>query len=445
MTIPLRAFNYPAVLLIFFFAFANAYTSSAVEWTLFPFLRYVSPSTVSTAAVSTRYLTLSAITQLVPIPTNLIVGFLAARIGPVCTLALGQSIVSIGSLLLTFISPVNAHLLEPVVALYSVVWSLRVLRLSILSDLVEPARRTAVMGLHLFSSSLAAFVAPVAWAAMLRIREPFVLNLPLAQPTVDRFVLNYAVAFVLMSSCAILAVAARSTLERGPAVPVVLSTQPEAGSGPAFYRVTTDVEGSAEEALLGGGRAWGTKEWVFLFTLLLIGPGIAFCVIQETFQPAVMGVFGATAVELAYLYKIVAAFSVLPPLLAASLSTWLCDRDLMVLGLSLKLAGAALYMPVCGGLSRQRVVLAYMLVVQASEFFNTAVIALFTKKVGGGGKCAEAIGVMYSMAHSVPALLQVALAGKLMSVFGTWMMGVAFLPTVAVLIVIASPCFGSLV
>lgn len=67
-----------------------------------------------------------------------------------------------------------------------------------------------------------------------------------------------------------------------------------------------------------------------------------------SFQP-IMLMLGATGHDLGIIYEIISVLAIVPPLLVAYLSKRLMDRQILLIGLVLKVVGILLFLPILPG------------------------------------------------------------------------------------------------
>lgn len=407
------------------------YTISTIEWTLLPFLSHFHQSSLPVSF----YLKLSALPQLVPLAANTFLGLLSSKIGSVRTLAIAYTIVALGVSAL-ILAPGNLPVVTIGIVMYSTIQSLRVVRIAIIADLVSSEQRTAALAWHLAVAPVAALAAPVTWHFVQL--WPTTISIPVFSWDFifDRFTLNYSIALIMLITIVFTTYTYQPILEPR-IVDTTNLTNPNVPTKDCEYGATNMLEEHT-----GTVHTRSTLQWMLIFIPLSFFPNLGLCASAETFQPALMLTFGKDESYVATAYIIVAVVAFLPPLCMAALSNIMSDRAMVVFGLSLKVIGGLLYTPLLGGVSPTRVVIGFVLFVQASSFFTTALLSMFTKKVVQPRKRAAAMGILWSISNGVPALIQVLLANQLMQIFGTWTFCLAFLPTPVVLALVLSPWFG---
>lgn len=419
----------PPVLILFSIAIASMYTIYTVDWTLVPFLHHVTP----TLLPITLYLRLSALRQLVPLLASALLGLLSSRIGSVRALALAYSFVWLG-ILAFVLAPQNIYLVTAGIFMYSTISALRVVRIAILADLVAPCNRTATLAWHLAISPVAALIAPSMWDLLQNWHAVLSTSLWSGSEFVfDRFTLNHTIALVMLTAAILAIFAYRDKLDTSHVTAIQTNIQGNRLASPEYGTVNTNMNIQQVRQ----ANATPTTQWTLIFIPLLTGPNLGLCASAKTLQPALMGPFGKVASYVAHTYTVMAAIGLVPPFCIATLSNKLSDHTLL-----LKLSGGVLYMPLFGGISASRVAVAFVLLVLASSFFTTALLSMFSKKVEDPRQRAAALGILWSVAHAVPALLQLLLADRLMAVFGSWTFCLAFLPTAMVFVAVMSPWFA---
>lgn len=159
---------------------------------------------------------------------------------------------------------------------------------------------------------------------------------------------------------------------------------------------------------------------------------------MTAFQPVLVNVFHVSDANLGLIFMVIALFAVVPPLLVAVLSRQLMDRQILIIGLSAKLIGMALFLPLWGFTSEVQVIIGFLLIIKASIFFSTASMSLFTK-ILGPMSTSYLLGLLASCASVGPALAQILLSDKIVKWFGFYRFGLFALPAIASLLAIIWP------
>lgn len=151
----------------------------------------------------------------------------------------------------------------------------------------------------------------------------------------------------------------------------------------------------------------------------MFGVNLSAGLFMTSFQPILVNVFHTSDSKLGVIFMVVAVFAVLPPLLVALLSRYLMDRQILLIGLTSKLIGMMLYLPIFGAVREWQVIAGFILIIKASIFFSTASMSLFTK-VLGPMSTSSLLGVLASASNIGPAVAQIALADHIVSWFGSF-------------------------
>ncbi|KAI0564640.1 MFS transporter [Gracilaria domingensis] len=94
----------------------------------------------------------------------------------------------------------------------------------------------------------------------------------------------------------------------------------------------------------------GVRKFTF-FCLLTLLMQTTMALVKVSFQPVLIGVYGADEEEVGRTYGIVGALALVPPVVVALLSRVLKDFDILVIGMVLKLCGTLLCLPWSGEFS----------------------------------------------------------------------------------------------
>jgi MFS family permease len=160
-----------------------------------------------------------------------------------------------------------------------------------------------------------------------------------------------------------------------------------------------------------------------------------------SFQP-IMVMKGATGHDLGLIYELISVLAIVPPLLVAFLSKRLQDRQILLIGLVVKIVGISMFLPLFGPVPAWSVVVGYVLIIKASIFFFTAAMSLFTKLLGRGQLLSGTLmGALSSASALGPALAQLFFADEMMKLFGGWTFGAFMLPVLAATALVCWPWF----
>ena len=121
------------------------------------------------------------------------------------------------------------------------------------------------------------------------------------------------------------------------------------------------------------------------FALLFCMDGISQGMMSVAIYPVLGDIYNLTADQMSLITMVLSTVALLPPAIAAVLSRWLADKDLMFLGLALKSAGVIFTLMPDGGntlTGRWLFIIGYILVVKASLFFLMSGTSNLTKQLG---------------------------------------------------------------
>jgi len=121
------------------------------------------------------------------------------------------------------------------------------------------------------------------------------------------------------------------------------------------------------------------------FALLFCMDGISQGMMSVAIYPVLGDVYNLTADQMSLITMVLSIIALLPPAIAAVLSRWLADRDLMVLGLALKSVGVVFTLMPAGGntfAGRWLFIIGYVFIVKASLFFLMSGTSNLTKQLG---------------------------------------------------------------
>lgn len=171
---------------------------------------------------------------------------------------------------------------------------------------------------------------------------------------------------------------------------------------------------------------------------IMFGVNLSAGLFMTAFQPVLVNVFNTSDAKLGLIFEAIAFFAIIPPLLVAVLSKVLMDRQILLIGLASKLVGMALFLPLFGPVREWQVITGFMLIVKASIFFSTATMSLFTKVLGTMSSSAL-LGILASASNIGPAVAQIALADRIVGLFGTYHFALFAMPAILSFLIIVYP------
>lgn len=424
----------PAIIAMLILGFLSVFTSTLIGWTLLLHLNYIS---FTTPTSSTFYMQLKTLPLLIPIPGNIIVNhFLRSK--PTSTLTVFYSVVAIAISILTFTRSRIVYSLA--FAVYTLIQSLRIARITILAQVSNKHIRTAVLATHQITVPIGAIAVPLAWLQIQKLRgsmqAPFGVS-------IDRFTLLHTICASFAFLSAFLAsVSLRSLESEIKTVAEEDATEniahlseivPDYG---ATYSNTADESSDIVLVQMPNRiRRISISGYRFtrfaFFTIFLFGVRLSTMALSNAFQPIFIDVYGASEVELGQAYLIVAVVALIPPLLVALLSEQLSDRTIILVGLSLKTCGLGFFTPLAG-VSKWYVLIGNVLLLKASMFLVPAAFSLFTKVMGQLNSGTTSLAWVWSIASIGPALVQICMGRELVEWYGSWKY-----------IVFAAPCLIS--
>lgn len=186
--------TYHTVVAVFIIAILTMLSMAALGPTLLLFMNhtgFTTPTDISPYVIAT------AIASAVPIVSNIGLGFIASRVGPGHALSVGAALSAFGLLVVIF-SESSVIIFFIGYGIYSIVNSLRVVRVSILSKVVPENERTTVLATHALMTPLGALMGPVVWIVAQTYRGTVPTLSGLLE--INRFTLTYAVVCAVLLS-----------------------------------------------------------------------------------------------------------------------------------------------------------------------------------------------------------------------------------------------------
>jgi MFS family permease len=253
------------------------------------------------------------------------------------------------------------------------------LRTSYIARAVETRERTKWMSALAFSMLLGAALSPFITLACSQVAAP----LPMTRAQQDSWLLWDVNRYTLVY----LVGAALTTVVTGVTAACFLE-YPNDKAGGTGHKSAGDLAMSiAEERwrrLSEEERGYYRRVQAY-FALLFTMDGISQGMMSVAIYPVLGDVYNLTADQMSLITMVLSTIALLPPAIAAVLSKWLADRDLMALGLALKSLGVMFTLFPAGGntlLGRWLFIIGYVFVVKASLFFLMSGTSNLTKQLG---------------------------------------------------------------
>lgn len=375
-------------------------------------LQYTTPTNPSFYVIST------AIGLLLRAPVNLLLGQLGSRYGSGRTLSVTFLIIFIGLLSLTF-AHVSRSIFLTGYLLYSLISAGRVLRISLISDLVDDDQRTTSMALHQLMTPLANLLGPFIWIIIQKWQGEFVLGKGLV--IMNRFAVNYLLCACLVVGMyfvcnRFLVMNDGANREEEPLLMSDVDVEQRWNESTNLIGETENDDSQSTVHLGGNVGTYSTPSLMFYFTVIVLGRATT-ATYDVAFQTVLVDVFFVSDAELGQIHIIVGMIAIFFPILVAMLSRFVKDRDIIMVGLVLKVIGMALYLPIFGTVQKWQVVIGYILIVKAM-IYQTALLSSFTKRTPGDK--AAMIGYLYAASNGTAALLRFAVSPFVLRIFGGW-------------------------
>lgn len=185
------------IAIVFLVAILTMMLMMAIGPTLLLFMNH---SSFTTSDNISAYVAATAIASAVPIVSNVYLGSLATNHGPGVALCVA-ALTSAAGLLLVMCAAGNIAVFFIGWTMYSTSDSIRTIRVAILTQVVHPRRRTAVLANHALVTRIGALLGPLIWIGLQTYRS----FIPLfAGVQLNRFTLLYLLAMLVLVLIAML-------------------------------------------------------------------------------------------------------------------------------------------------------------------------------------------------------------------------------------------------
>lgn len=415
---------------VFFTTFGNMLASRLVEQTLLLFMIQAKLIEDQTASF---YVITKAMYLLVPIVAAVLLGDMAVRIGTGPAFAVCHVIIAVGIFTMA-VSRGNHITFFIGYTLFAFFAALRVLRFTLVGQMVPPRHRTFTLAALQATVPVAMTMGPMlwllfqSWRGEVKIFPPYLVA--------DRFLLTQSTAFVITIALALMAYFVLRTPSRAVS-PVAL--QHSDNSVPSYDATAQSGSSNLPPPTEQEVNRYKRSRFIF-FAILIICTNFSFDVLFVSFQPILITYFNSTDAEVGEIYGGAGLVAFLPPIMMAILSTRISDRAILSGGIIMKAVAALLYLPVFGTIYRPQVVAGHYLNMASALLVNTPFISLFTKVLGKlfSGR---AIGNLWSCSNVLAAFVQLTFSSQIVGLFGFWSYSVFVFPVVIALTLVFSP-FG---
>lgn len=422
------------VLLVFFTAIATVVSCFLVNATMVPFLNEINYTNSTDASF---YIRANSLQVLARVPISILLGHISSVFGSVPTL--GYSfVVAIVGILLLLLSRASVIVFLIAYLLSSVLLSVRVLRIAIISDLVSPASRTTFFALHQLMNPISNLLAPLCWIQIQRWTGSVSIMSNII--VLDRFSLSHLTAIVLLLVAFIISRSFLSEVEdTADAEPNSAATVQHPPESEPLLRETprSQAPNSAtnyttlpiDEVVLGE-----PPNFSFYLAVSVLGR-VSTSIAAVSFQPILVDIFLVSDARLGRIYLMAASLALGFPLISAFLSRFLSDKEVMLLGLLLKLGGNLLYLPLFGPVSVLQLVVAYVLTYRTA-IFQTAALSSYTKTVRDRGSRKRGIANLNAGSNAAGALVRLVVAKWILLIFDSWWFALFTIPTILALLLV---------
>lgn len=447
-------------------SFGTMFSMMSLETTM---LLYMNSVGFTSETDTSFFVKTQAIGFMVPIAASAILGHIANKYGAKRTLTFSYIIVLMGYGIM-FTSKRSTVVFMLGYVCYVICSAFRIIRYSIIAEIVPIQHRTIVMAIHQFATPLGFLCAPVVWLFVQRQQ----VTLPLGN-TLDRFDLNFILCMIVTF---IITVLISMKLNYTSSDVVTYSNHPltssheEEGEGGELSETKQEdsklhlqLESKDDErreimnnrssnkasyesisiVIRNGERIdkkkYSLSRFVF-FTCIILFTRFTFETILCIFQPVLIGYFRSTDREMGVIYLVIGVVSLVPPIVVAYLSTCaVSDREILTFGILLKLAGALMFLPLPlfgTTMHRWQPILGYIMVIKASSFVTTSTISLFTK-VMGPLSSTKTLGYLWSASNFLPAVVQLLFPKQIVATFSSWAFSIFVIPTAVAACMVVSP------
>lgn len=429
----MSAFN-PTVLSIFAVALCAMTSGMLMES---PLLLYLQHLHYTTSPKATFYVMAVSLSFLTPVLTTIPIGHCGSRYGPGRTLGFAFMIVLLG-MMVVMTARFNKWLFLMGYILYSTNLGLRILRFTIISDVVPVEHRTLVMAVHQLMIPLGAFLAPLIWLICQRWKGEVILVKHFL--ILDRFTITLLIGIIITLINIIICFTNFQYRATDQSLP---SSEGKDSELKKSSNNETKDYGTCSEQQVDVGALETTNDSTPVFSLpmlffstLMLCVRLILMVILVLFQPILVHRYGADDESIGNIYLLVSVIGLLPPLFVALLSKFLDDYTIFVIGLILKTAGVVLYLPPFTWLNKWQVIIGFLLATKASTFCTTSLMSLYTKIFHSSP---TQMGYMWTLSNIIPVVIQVAMADSLVGFYAEWKFMFFLLPILVSFGLVASP------
>lgn len=384
------------------------------------FLKSIGLSTETDVAF---FVLVTALSETTPIFASAFLGIVASRIGSARTLCIACLIVC-ASILSLIISRSRVAVAAAFVA-YGFCISGNTLRQIFITENIPAQCRTEALSMYTFVSSIGALLGPLVWLLCNR----FTADIALIHGVVlNKFTLAFSIVAGIICVMAVLSIVLHFGCKYSRRELAYLST-----------RQNSDVDDDSKTER--SQSIWTNQSK--LLTFLLFGAldlltSAVTSILLENVQPILVSRFGADGQHLGIVFEIVTIAELLPPLLVAFVSRYLKDREIMFIGILIKVIGGILYLPVIEAVQEWQVIIGYALNYKSAIFFESAMLSLFSIKFDSDSN-STLLGILASSSAFGYVVSQYAFGVTAVRIFGTFSFAFFLIPLFVALLLLLLP------
>ena len=426
------------VTIVMMLAILTMIVIALMEWVLLLFLNHIGFTTFSS---SDFYIKAASLKLLVPLLYNILFSKLSNHIGPFLTLGYGYLMTAIGLFTIVIFRSSRIAFLFGFTA-YSTCMTMRIIRINFLALLISREHRTSVLAIHQLMTPIGAILGSLIWyiaqlwngEVQLYVSQRFLI--------IDRFFIVQGLTGLMMALAAIICFTVLRNKETSTGIGTCNTQQQEQQPLlPENHREDSEEGISSQDASISEQMEPNQNEnwqlFLYLCSIILL-VRLSASLHDVAFQPIMVDIFRSTDGEMALMFGVIAALSIIPPFLITMWARYTQDRNILLTGLLVKVIGMVLYLPIFGYPNRTQILIGYVLILKASVFFVTAILSLVTKTVNNR-KRSMALGYIWSVAGIGPAITQLLLREMVIDVWRSWKFAMMIGPGVVGLIMTIYP------
>lgn len=425
------------LIFLYVLAVSDGILQASVVWTTMLFLTHINYTNIHTDPTSSFFVLISGLEFLTPALLSAPISTLASTHGALFALSLGH-LCMFTSMLLYLISRASRIIYCAAVMGFSMLWTTRIVRVSMIVRVVDPEMGTVAAALHQTCVSFGYVLGSLLWYVAQMWRGQIYVNSVLV---FDRFSVVFAANGVM---CAVLGIAATKILagvdnrsrimnSRNDSNDCNLNpSQPITSTKQSNYNAITGKLAERNSSSHTHADRLLLRQGICFFTTAMFLFRVCTGIVMTSNQAAMVNLFHVTDTQITWISLIESSLSCLLIFVLSRVSSFLDDRYLALVIIFIQTVAVSLYMPFFGPLTVVQSMCAFILMKLATMSFTGLCVSMLSTTLGRLYRHAYA-GYVWTGGMMGMACGQFLLMRVIVPFTGTWKYGGFTMPVLIVM------------